>query len=361
MFYELEPSRFAAVTPLLGTMKHNLSPAAVVDGVCPGRVWVDRSNSPRTALIDTPEGHYLAGERPTGDAAASLKQLVTETIYARGRDDDWWYFCLHYPDQDWREAVAGLLGGTYPVWDYQQYFVLDRLRPEWREKLPEGFVVRRVDGDLLGDDDLANVNRLRSYATSNFGSLPSFLANGFGFCTVYGKEIASWCMADCVSGDRCEIGIHTIEQHRRRGLAACTVAATIEHCLSRGLTHIGWHCWSNNLASAATARAAGFVKVLDHPGVHAWFNHCDGLLVDGNLHLLRRQYAEAAERYTKAFAKLSSAAPDAPPSRILSDPTDHARYQYKAACAYALAGDRGAAGEHLEAASEVGTERWRGY
>jgi thioredoxin-like negative regulator of GroEL len=103
------------------------------------------------------------------------------------------------------------------------------------------------------------------------------------------------------------------------------------------------------------------VKVLDHYGVHAWFNQCDGLLVDGNLHLLRRQHAEAAERYTKAFAKLSAAAPDEPLSRILSGRADHARYRYKAACACALAGDRDAAAEHLEAASEAGTDRWRGY
>jgi len=361
MFCQLEPNRFAAVTPLLETVKHSLSPAAVVDGVCPGRIWVDRSNSPRTALFDTPEGHYLAGERPTGEVAASLKQLITETIYARGRDDGWGAFCLHYPDQDWREAVAGLLGETYPVWDYQQYFVLERLRPEWRQKLPEGFVMRRVDGDLLGDDGLANVNRLRSWATSSFGSLPLFLANGFGFCTVHGKEIASWCTADCVSGDRCEIGIETFEQYRKRGLAACTVAATIEHCLSSGLTHVGWHCWSSNLASAATARAVGFVKVLDHYGVHAWFNQCDGLLVDGNLHLLIGHHAEAAERYMKAFAQISAAAADAPLSRILSGQADHALYRYKAACACALAGDRDAAAEHLEAASQAGTDRWRGF
>jgi RimJ/RimL family protein N-acetyltransferase len=342
-------------------MTHNLSPAAVIDGICPGRVWVDKLSSPSTALIDTPEGHFLAGERPRGTVAASLRRLITETIYQRGRVEDWWLFCLHYPDQDWRKTLEGLLGETYPVWDYQQYFILERLRLDCREGLPEGFVVRRVDEDLLADDHLANVNRLRSYATSNFGSLAAFSENGFGFCTVHGKEIASWCMADCVSGNRCEIGIHTVEQYRKRGLATRTVAAAIEYCLSRGLEHIGWHCWSNNLASGATARAVGFVKVLDHYGVHAWFNECDGLLVDGNLHLVREQYAEAAERYTKAFAKLSAAAADAPLSRILSGRTDHARYRYKAACACALAGDRGAAAEHLNAAVEAGTERWLGY
>ncbi|MGD0110368.1 MAG: GNAT family N-acetyltransferase [Armatimonadota bacterium] len=358
MFYELEPNRFAAITPLLDTMKHNLSPAAVVDGICPGRVWVDNSDSPRTALIDTPEGHFVAGGRPAGQVAASLKQLVTGTIYARGRAEDWWCFCLHYPEPDWQETLAGLLGETYPVWDYQQYFILERLRLDWREGLPAGFVVRRVDEDLLADDGLANVNRLRGYATSNFGSLAGFAANGFGFCTVYGQEIASWCMADCVSADRCEIGIHTVEKDRRRGLAARTVAATIEYCLSQGLKHIGWHCWSSNLASAATARAVGFVKALDHCGVHAWFNECDGLLVDGNLHLLREQYADAAERYERAFSKAASGDGDAPPSRLLSQRTDQARYRYKAACAYALAGDVGAAQRHLDEAPEAGTERW---
>ena len=120
MFSELEPSRFPAVTPLLDTMEHNLSPAAVVDGLSPGRVWADRSDSPRIALLETPEGHYLAGELPHGEIAASLKQLVTETIYRPGRAEGWWSFCLHCPAPDWREVLADLLGETYPVWDYQQ-------------------------------------------------------------------------------------------------------------------------------------------------------------------------------------------------------------------------------------------------
>jgi len=359
MFCELESDRFSVVGPLLDTVKHNLSPVAVAEGICPGRVWVDEPDAPTIALIDTPEGHFLTGARPMGAVADSLRKLITGTIYARARAEDWWYLCLHYPEPDWKETLAGLLGEFYPVWDYQQYFLLGNLRFDWREGMPDGFAMRQVDAGLLADDDLANVNRLRRYATSNFGSLAGFLANGFGFCTVHGCEIASWCMADCVSGDRCEVGIHTVEQYRRRGLAARTVAAAAEHCLSRGLNRIGWHCWSSNLASAATARAVGFVKVLDHHAVHGWLNECDGLLADGNLHLLRGQYAAAAERYRKAFARLSAA--DGSPSRILGGRPDHAPYRYKAACAYALAGDRGAAAEHLNAAFEAGTERWLGY
>jgi hypothetical protein len=66
------------------------------------------------------------------------------------------------------------------------------------------------------------------------------------------------CLSDCVSGERCEIGINTDERHRRRGLAALTVAATVNHCLDNGLGLIGWHCLANNTGSRRTAEKVGF-------------------------------------------------------------------------------------------------------
>src|SRR5574340_562527 len=174
MFRELASSSFSVVAPLLETMTHNLSPAAVVEGSSPGRIWVDDPERPSLALLDTPEGHFLAGRRPTGETAEALRELIAGTVYARARAEGWWYLCLHYPEPDWQEIVAASLGEFYPVWDYQQYFVLERLRWDWREGLPEGVVIRRVDLDLLAEVGLANVNGLYSFGTSNSGSMGGF-------------------------------------------------------------------------------------------------------------------------------------------------------------------------------------------
>jgi RimJ/RimL family protein N-acetyltransferase len=266
--HELRADAFGSVRPLLDGLEHNLVMAAAVERTCPARIWADDADAPRLALMSTPEGHFLAGAPPGEERAASLQDLVLGEILPRGEERGWDVFCLHYPDARWERPIGRILEGHTARWDYQRYFVLRDLKLDWRDGLPAGFSMRQVDDELLGGSDPRNIAHVRDWAESNFGSRPVFSANGFGFCLVHGDEIVSWCMADCVVGSRCEVGIHTDAGHRRRGFAKCTAAAAAEYCLASGLTHIGWHCWSANIGSAATAMAVGFEEVLQHPGVN---------------------------------------------------------------------------------------------
>ncbi len=175
---------------------------------------------------------------------------------------------------------------------------------------------------------------------------------------VQGGRIANWCMADCVVGHRAEVGVQTDERYRRRGLAKRVVAAAVEHCLAHEVTHIGWHCGSANLASAATATAVGFREVRQHPYVNGWINHFEGVLVHGNQCLVRQQYGAAAEWYERAFAEVNAGTEEVQRSAIVRTRRDRATYHYKAACAWSQAGDTEAASRNLEKALEHGTEGW---
>jgi RimJ/RimL family protein N-acetyltransferase len=92
-----------------------------------------------------------------------------------------------------------------------------------------------------------------------------FLEKSFGFCAVAGNEIAGWCMSEYNTGDRFEIGVETVEEHRRRGLALQTSKATISHGAARGYRLVGWHCWADNTASNKLAQALGFSHVCEYP------------------------------------------------------------------------------------------------
>jgi RimJ/RimL family protein N-acetyltransferase len=353
-FQELGAADRAAARSLLTGEEQDLYITAVLEDTCRGTVWVDDRSCPRTALLVTPEGHFLIGERPEGEAAQALTRLLAETLL-RGREQGWWCLCLAYPGEEWQDLIATAVAAGFPVWFRRPYFVCRQLKIDWRVGMPEGFTMARLDAPLLARDDLTNVSRLRDWASEDFGSIPAFLERGFGFCAIRGQDIASWCLSDCVSGHRCEIGIHTAEAFRRRGLAARTAAAAVEHCLANGLTHIGWHTWSGNIGSAATARAVGFEQVGNGHAVHVWFGEIDSLLVQGNIHLTEGRYAAAAECYQRAL----TAAESASPSRLLQERADHRLYRYKAAVASALAGDREAGARQLGEALDAGTERWR--
>jgi RimJ/RimL family protein N-acetyltransferase len=112
----------------------------------------------------------------------------------------------------------------------------------------------RVDQAFLARQDLAHLDDVRERASP----WTDFARDGFGFCLLHGATIVSHCLADCVSGSRCELGIFTNGGYRRRGLGALTLAATVEYCLEQRLPTIGWHCWANNWGSQALAEKVGF-------------------------------------------------------------------------------------------------------
>jgi len=77
-------------------------------------------------------------------------------------------------------------------------------------------------------------------------------------------QVVSWSLADCRSGDACEIGIHAVKEHRRRGLATITAAAAVEYALSNGYSMVGWQCSEDNLGSVGTAEKVGFERERDY-------------------------------------------------------------------------------------------------
>ncbi len=361
MLTELDAEAFERARPLLEGQEHNLSLSAVVEGTSPGRFWTDDMEDPRVALAFTPEGYSLIGELPIGGRADAVKDFILNTIIPEAREHRWGSWGVNYPNESWEDLLGGIFADFLPLWDYQRYFVFREPRLDWREGLPEGSSMERATGELLARSDLKNVDRCRSWAEGSFGSVEEFDRNGFGFCLVHGEGIASWCMADCVVGHRAEVGVHTDEGYRRRGLARCVVAAAVEHCLANGITQIGWHCGSANLASAATATAVGFKELLQHPYVTVWINRFEGLLINGNQCLVRQRYAAAAEWYERAFAELDAGTKDSERSAIIRTRRERATYHYKAVCAWSLAGDSEAASRNLEKALEYGTDRWMLY
>ena len=350
MIHRLELSQYERALPVVANVDHALAATAVLEGTCPGQVYVDDVGNPRTVFAVTPEGHWLVGDDSNSKFNTSLEELLANTILPEGVAAGWWYFTLLFWPETWVDKLDGVFESRHIVKDSQKFYTLRRPKADTRAEVPAGFEMARVDGDVLARTDLENVDKVVRWANGNFGSVEAFLRTGFGFCTLHGSDIMSWCMADCVSRDRCEIGIHTDERYRRQGLATLTAAATVDYCLANGVPHIGWHCHSHNRPSAATAEKIGFEHVLDHPLWRVWFNEVDPPLVNGNLAFMGGRFEEAAQCYERA---LRFAASGVSRSHLLAGGRDIERYQYQAACARSLAGDRNSALAHLNAAIDA--------
>lgn len=131
---------------------------------------------------------------------------------------------------------------------------------DWRSNVPHGYTVRRVDRTLLNDTRIVFPQVIRSWMNidEQWGTIKNFLEKGVSFCVLYGQKVVSWCSPDCAAGDQIEVGIITHPDHRQRGLAAVSVAATAEYCLNHGFSAVGWHCNAVNIGSWKTAEKVGF-------------------------------------------------------------------------------------------------------
>lgn len=288
----------------------HLSVAAVCQGTVPGEIYVDTLEHPAIGLARTPEGEYVVGDAARETAYPALRALIPETAYLILEPDYW----VQVLGQIWANPVARRHPRLHLRWQ----------RPDtlnWRGRLPSGFDVVAIDEELLGRTDLRNHHEITDRMTG-WHSTDDFLQNGFGFCGIWENTIVSRCMADCLVGNRCEIGVGTDVQFRRKGMALAVVTATIEHCLSRGITHIGWHCLRSNLPSRALAEKAGFRVVAEYDAYSAV------LPAENATDLTPEAYADWAIHYERHAAS-------------------NAWYRLFAVEAWALAGERARALDQL--------------
>jgi RimJ/RimL family protein N-acetyltransferase len=324
MIYKLPREQYKRVSPLFQTLDHNLTVSAVLAGTAPGAIYVDDPVKPNAAITWVKHRIYLAGWVRSDGFNRALNQLFREEIMPGAVKAGKVEFVLYCAPEDWDDQVDMILEGKFPIKDQRVHFTFKELRNDWRALIPAGCSVRRVDRELLRQTGLKNLEALIEEIHSERESLDHFLSHGFGFCLIQGDEIASWCFSEFNTGDRCEVGIETVEAHRRRGFATLTASALVEFALANGVNHIGWHCWASNTASINLAEKVGFEKSLEYPVYFGRFDERENCLVHGWFYLYQlRRYREAAEWYEKGF-ELGEA---------------RARAYYDAARAWALAGE----------------------
>ena len=260
MLYKLDPADYARARPLFCALEFHLTSAAVLDMNNPGQVFVDDLREPQSAFMDSPEGCYLTGRSDNDTFSRALSQALLER-HILPEVQALYLVCA---STRWEEQLPVLFAPRQPAAIARRHYLCHALKYDWRAHLPKGFEVHRLDEALLNRPGLASPDHIQGWMDGNWGSTAAFLAKGFGFVTLYTKagavQVVSWSLADCRSGDACEIGIRTVKEYRRRGLATITAAAAVEYALSHGFSMVGWQCSEDNLGSRGTAEKVGFVK-----------------------------------------------------------------------------------------------------
>ena len=354
MLTELFHASYQLLQPLLPQPCFHLAVESILAGKTPARVLVDRREQPRSAMLWAGHHVYLAGDLENPDWQASLNRLFldppvrhasdtrrpTETgepmleLFHLAAPDDSPAAELPTPAID--AAFRRILAGLEPILDRREYYagapaeIAAQAEPA---PLPPGLHFVPVDRRLLANERLEGLDELKDEMMSERPSVKNFLARSFGVACVdeTANALAGWCLSEYNLPGRCEVGIETVEAYQRHGLGTAMGRALAAEAHTRAIHTVGWHCFANNAASAATARKIGLKLAAVYPIYYFWYQPSVKLAAHGIVALHGGQYAEALDWCTRSLAYA-----DAP---HLAD--------WGAGCACAGLGDASAAFDHL--------------
>jgi len=302
---ELKYQDFESVRSLFEGFNYSLSIRAVLDGSNPGRVFADHPSDPRLAFALTIEGYLLAGDHFDPALRESVRQffvgsLLTGDVYLDSDES----ITLAVSPPEW----AGYLPEMIPTHEVEAlprlHYLCTELSYPWRENVPDGYSVHRIDRDILDRKLLADPHGLLDLEMIRiaWGDLDNFLEHGAGFVVAHRGEIVSECTADCRSGDQIDIGIATSPSHRRNGLATIATAATVEYCFQKGYRKVGWHCNQLNVGSWKTAEKVGFKRQGEYTYYYYMTDPLDHLAELGWYYYQRGEHEKTRQYYERLFA-----------------------------------------------------------
>ena len=261
--FELPITSYAMARILFAPLDHHLGPQAILAKKLPGKVLVDNLTYPRAALTWMKHRIYLTGE-PSPDFLAELRQLLKTNLLPEAQAAGRERFLLYYPAGA-DEQAKKLLEGIEHTQEWRLVLEMAELKVDWRQLLVEKMLLQQVDEWLLRSKGLIGRESIVHAYTAEHGSLEEALKQEFGYCLIQRRLIIARCLSEYAGDGRCEFGIVTHPDHRKKGLGTLVAAAMVERARFLGFPRIGWHCWEKNHASSALAEKVGFELKVRYP------------------------------------------------------------------------------------------------
>lgn len=256
MIIETTPLECPQAQTLFAPTDFHLFVAACFTGYHPVRLFVDDRDQPRVACLWSGLRGYIAGSLHTGDFPDALLSVVFDNVPASIR--------LYPPNDEWEAFIQKRLPPDKSATRGQrQYYACTPEPGETRGRFSDELQIVRLDSALLRQETkVENHHLIEAEVEHTNPSYEAFIASGWGICALHEvpghRTYAGWCLAENSMPGRCEVGITTVPAFRRQGIAAALTAQFVSTAYELGISHIGWHCWKDNVASARTALKAGF-------------------------------------------------------------------------------------------------------
>lgn len=272
MIFELDIAEFGKCRGLLNG-QGQLEAKAVVEGINPGRIFVDDHAIPSTGLIwlGNNDGFIFIGDENNESFNNEINDFVDQVIFPEAKKVQLEWFEVMGNHDKWNKVIEKVFKHRSLIsWNQRVYKLkISNYQYNCEPIIEQGYEVQKISNELLGSShtSIRNIEFLHSKVLENWASFADFLNAGMGYYIVYKNEIVSICFSGFVVDNVHCINIETLEANRGKKLAQKATHSFVKDCLENDMIPY-WDCMEVNKPSIAVAENIGFKNVFNYVGYY---------------------------------------------------------------------------------------------
>jgi RimJ/RimL family protein N-acetyltransferase len=277
---------------------------AVLDGIYPGKVWVDNLDDPQAAFLVTflsgggAAWGFLAGKPDQLGFNTALNKAIFEEKIA-GKDVG--MILMTCSPENWNGQLETVGSPRQPISMLRQHFVCRKITFDWQNHQPEGYEIRPMDTGLLDRGNLQIPSPVKA-TLERWSTIEDHRFWDYGYVVVHKNQIVSWATVDFVSSGAGDLGFETLPEFWRRGLGSMVAAVALKHGLEMGI-EIHWTCAEGNIGSLRTAEKLGLERERGYTMYLFAQDMLEHLAQLAYSYLSRGEYHQAIDCYERLFAQ----------------------------------------------------------
>lgn len=270
MICEINKNDFYKCSNLLSE-QGQLEVKAVVEGINPGRIFVDNIDSPNSGLVwlGNNDGFIFIGNEKNEVFNSQINSFIDTVIKPEAKKVGLTWFEAIGNHPKWNKIIEQMFEHrNVGSWNQRVYTLhKDNYIAKNEPALEQDYAVIKISKAFYENNDKAinNIEFLHAKILEYWPSPDQFFHKGTGYCTVHNNHIVSLCFSGFVVGNVHCVDIETLESYRGKKTAQKVAHSFVKDCLENDMIPY-WDCMEGNKPSIAIAENIGFTKVLTYIG-----------------------------------------------------------------------------------------------
>lgn len=250
--------------------------AGVVAGNNAGCIWVDDLDNPISALVWS-EGlgcFQFMGCHTSKAFINEFRSFFDSTILSFLKEKNLQCFEYAADTEEWYPIIKNMFS-EYKINEDWQYVYRSNGNTLSDERIVpvEPYRLHKIDHSFFAGLNnclkISNQEFLIDYINQFWGSIDNYIRLGTGYLIINDDKIVSFAVASGLYGKTVAVGVETLSDYRRKGLAGIVVKTLLKE-LHEMNYNAWWDCMASNIASQKTVESAGLQ--IDHKYRICWFD-----------------------------------------------------------------------------------------